>query len=136
MLDFYALKWCIEDWHRILKNDCEVEKNTHSTAERIKRALTLDAVIAWRLSVLTLLGRATPEISASPMFGDAEITVLLDYAGDMGFKLPCHKNPDKTPEIHELSLREAVLLVVRFGGYFHRKNDTPTGHQVVWNGYF
>ena len=136
VLDFYALRWRIEDWHRILKSGCDVEKIAHSTADRIKRAVTINAVIAWRLSVLTLLGRATPEIPASQMFDDAEIAVLLDYAGDMGFELPCQKKPNKTPEIHDLSLGEAVLLVARLGGYLNRKHDAPPGHQVVWNGYF
>ena len=64
VLTFYSLRWRIEDWHRILKSGCEVEKIAHSTAERIKRAVTINAVIAWRLSVLTLLGRVTPEVNA------------------------------------------------------------------------
>ncbi len=136
VLDFYALRWRIEDWHRILKSGCEVERIAHGTADRIKRAVTVNAVIAWRLSVLTPLGRATPETSASQMFDDAEIAVLLDYAGDMGFELACRKSPDRTPEIRDLSLGEAVLPVARPGGYLNRKNDAPPGHQVVWNGYF
>ncbi len=58
--------------------------------------------------MLTLLGRATPEISALKLFDDTEIAVLLDYAGDMGFKLPCQKNPDEPPEIDEVSLGNAL----------------------------
>ena len=73
VLDFYAFRWRSEDWYRILKNGCEVEKIAHSTAARITRAMTINAVIAWRLSVLTRLGHATPEISASHMLDDAEI---------------------------------------------------------------
>ena len=64
VLTFYSLRWRIEDGHRILKRGCEVEKIAHITAERIKRAVTINAVIAWRLSVLTLLGRVTPEVNA------------------------------------------------------------------------
>ena len=65
------------------------------------------------------------------MFDDAETAVLLDYAGDMGSKLPCQKN-----EIHELSFKEAVLPIARLGGYLHLKNDALSGHQVVGNEYF
>ncbi|MCY4289179.1 MAG: hypothetical protein OXC63_11360 [Aestuariivita sp.] len=117
VLDFCALRWRIEDWRPILKSGCEVEKIAHRTAERIKRAVTLNAVIAWRLSVLTLLGRATPAVKALQMFDTSEITVLLDYTGDMGFQLPCQKNSDHPPAIDEVSLGEAVLLIARLDGY-------------------
>ena len=70
------------------------------------------------------------------MFEESEIAVLLDYAGDMGFQLPCQKTPDTLPEITDVSLGEAVLLIARLGGYLNRKNEAPPGHQVVWNGYF
>ena len=50
------------------------------------------------------------------MFEESEIAVLLDYAGDMGFQLPCQKTPDTLPEIADVSLGEAVLLMARLGG--------------------
>ncbi|MCY4152770.1 MAG: IS4 family transposase [Aestuariivita sp.] len=136
VLNFYALRWRIEDWHRILKSGCEVEKIAHSTAERIKRAVTINAVIGWRLSVLTLLGRVTPEVKALQMFETSEIAVLLDYAGDMKVPLLCQTDPNQPPKMDDVSLGEAVLLIARLGGYLNRKNDAPPGHQVVWNGYF
>ena len=135
VLDLYALRWRIEDWHRILKSGCDVEKTAHNTAERIKRAVTLNAVIAWRLSALTLLGRATPELPAENLFAKSEIAMLLDYAHHMGFSLPCQETPGDMPELDAVSLGEAVLLVARLGGYLNRKNDGPPGHQVVWEGY-
>ena len=67
VLDLYSLRWRIEDWHRILKIGCEVEKIALSTAERVKRAVAINAVIAWRLAALTLMGRDTPELSAQTM---------------------------------------------------------------------
>ena len=112
-----------------------MEKTAHSTAERIKRAVALNAVIAWRLSALTLLGRATPELPAENLFAKSEIAMLLDYARHMGFSLPCQANPGEMPELDAVSLGEAVLLVARLGGYLNRKNDGPPGHQLVWEGY-
>ena len=112
-----------------------MEKTAHNTAERIKRAVTLNAVIAWRLSALTLLGRATPELPAENLFAKSEIAMLLDYAHHMGFSLPCQETPGDMPELDAVSLGEAVLLVARLGGYLNRKNDGPPGHQVVWEGY-
>ena len=68
IVEQYRLRWRIEDWHRILKSGCKVEFLGHRTGERIERAVTINAVIAWRLAAMTLMGRETPElpISSSP----------------------------------------------------------------------
>ena len=58
MLNWYRLRWRIEDWHRVLKSGCKVEQLGHRREERIERAVAIRAVIAWRLTALTLLGRA------------------------------------------------------------------------------
>src|ERR671936_2848278 len=33
------------------------------------------------------------------------------------------------------TLRDAVRLVARIGGYLGRKNDSDPGHQLMWQGY-
>ncbi|MCY4316916.1 MAG: hypothetical protein OXC66_12490 [Roseovarius sp.] len=101
--------------HHILKSGCEVEKIAHGTAERIRRAVAINAVIAWRLAELALLGRAAAELKALQMFGKSEIAVLPDCAGYMGFELRCWKSPDTPLAIDDVSLGEAVLLVARLG---------------------
>ena len=49
VLDWYRLRWRIEDWHRVLKSGCQVEQLGHRRGERIERA-----VIAWRLTLVVL----------------------------------------------------------------------------------
>ena len=68
VLDWYALRCRIEDWHGILKTVCKAEYLGHRRGERIERALTIKAVIAWRLAALTLLGRETPELAAEVFY--------------------------------------------------------------------
>ncbi len=50
ILRMYRLRWRIEDWRRILKSGCKAEEVAFRTAERIKRAAAINAVIAWRRS--------------------------------------------------------------------------------------
>ena len=52
----YQLGWRIEDWHRVLKSGCKVEYLGHRRGEKIKRAVTINASIAPRLTAMTLLG--------------------------------------------------------------------------------
>ena len=63
-LRWYCLRWRIEDWHRVLKSGCAVEKLTYKTAERLKRGIAMRAVIAWRIMLMTLLGRECPDLPA------------------------------------------------------------------------
>ena len=80
VLEWYRLRWRIEDWHRVMKSGCKVEYLAHRTGERIERAVTINAVIAWRLAAMTLLGRDTPELPAGTLFSDIEIAALEDFA--------------------------------------------------------
>lgn len=43
-LRWYCLRWRIEDWHRVLKSVCRVEKLAHETAERLRRAIAINMV--------------------------------------------------------------------------------------------
>lgn len=79
-IKWYSLRWRIEDWHRVLKSGCGIEKLAHQTAERLRRAIAINMVIAWRIMLMTLLGRKTPELPAELLFSDLEIKVLAAFA--------------------------------------------------------
>ena len=96
---------------------CRAEQFAFHSTERLQRALTIQAVIAWRLMLMTLLGREVPEYDAELMFTDIELRFLADYATDTA--LPAPRN-----------LAAAVLLVAILGGYQNRKHDPPPGHQI------
>ncbi len=123
VVEQYALRWRIEDWHRILKSGCKAEHLNHRDGERIERAVTIKAVIAWRLFVMVMLGRETPELPAEMLFSDTEIMVLKDFAADRRLK----PQPD--------NLGHAVLVMAVMGGYLNRRSDPPPGHRIIWRGY-
>ena len=79
-LRWYCLRWRIEDWHRVLKSGCRIEALQHKTAERLKRAIAINLVIAWRIMLMTLLGRQCPDLAAEVLFSDIEVEVLRAYA--------------------------------------------------------
>ena len=118
----YLRRWRVEDFFRVLKSGCRAEHLGFHSAERLERALTIQAVIAWRLMLMTLLGREVPECDADLLFSDVELRFLADYAADSGLSAPD-------------TLAGAVLLVALLGGYQNRKHDPPPGHQIMWRGY-
>ena len=88
MVDLYRLRWRIEDWHRILKSGCGVERVAHRKAERVEREVAALAVIVWRLHMFPLLGRDTPGLKASELFSEPERRVLADFARSRGVEGP------------------------------------------------
>ena len=129
VVDLYALRWRIEEYHRILTSGCNVEKIARTTPERVKRAVTINAVIAWRLATLTLLGRETPEQPAATMLSETEINLLHDDA------ISHNGVAADRAEHTSLFLDRVVMLIARLGGYLNRKADAPPGHQIVREGY-
>jgi hypothetical protein len=119
---WYCLRWRIEDWHRVLKSGCGIEKIAHKTADRLRRAVAINLVIAWRIMLMTLLGREAPNLPPDVLFSDIEIEVLRGYAKKKNLN-----SPD--------CLGAAVRLVANIGGYIGRSSDPPPGHQLVWKGY-
>ncbi len=79
-LRWYTLRWRIEDWHRVLKSGCCIGKLAHETAERLRRAIGINLVIAWRIMLMTLLARENPTLPAEVLFSDVELRVLNAYA--------------------------------------------------------
>jgi hypothetical protein len=69
-----------QDWHRVLKSGCAVERIAHQSAERIRRAIAINLVIGWRIMLMTLLGRQTPELPPEVLFSDIELQVLNAYS--------------------------------------------------------
>jgi hypothetical protein len=122
VLSYYAKRWRIEDWHRILKTCCRVEEPAHEDAECLKRLLAINMVIAWRLHLMTLLGREVPNLPAETIFSDLEIRCMRLFS--QNYRLP-----------PPADLGAAVLLVAKLGGYIHRANDPPPGAEVLCRGF-
>ncbi len=122
VLEWYRLRWRIEDWHRILKSGCKVEYLGHRTGERIERAVTIKAVIAWRLAAMTLLGRETPELPSEVFFAQIQLRVLRHFASKRGLAAPGNLG---------LAVRTMAIL----GGYLYRAHAPPPGHQKIWEGW-
>ena len=121
IVGFYLQRWRIEDFFRVLKSGCRVEFLLFRTADRLQRAIAINAVIAWRIMVMTLLGRQVPDGEPQLMFTDGELGFLRDYAIEHGLGAP-----DR--------LGDAVRLVAHLGGYRDRTHDPDPGHQIMWHG--
>lgn len=122
-LEWYARRWGIECYHRILKSGCRIEARQLESAERLCNALAIDMIVAWRIHYLTTLGQETPDLPCTVYFTDAEWKALITFTNRT--KIP----PDMPP-----SLNEAVRLLGKLGGYLARNGDGHPGSEVLWRG--
>ncbi len=121
-LRWYCLRWRIEDWHRVIKTGCRIEHLAHQSAERLRRAIAINLVIGWRIMLMALLGRETPQLPPEVLFTDIEVELLHGFAQQNKLAPPTQ-------------LGAAVRLVAKLGGYIGRNTDPPPGHQVLWQGF-
>ncbi len=75
-IKYYKCRWRIEEFHRVLKSACKVEAHKHDSAEKLKIVIAVDMVVAWRIMLLTLLGRECPEMPADIVFDKHELLVM------------------------------------------------------------
>lgn len=123
-LAWYAARWGIEVWHKVLKSGCQIEHKQLGTAFRLTTCLTLYSVIAWRILYATMLARAVPDVPC---------TVLLDDDEWQGLYCRIHKvaiASAKPP-----SLRQAVRWIGQLGGFQGRKGDGEPGVKALWTGF-
>ncbi len=60
----------------MLKSGCNILDHQNHSAEALLRAIAIDAVIAWRIMLLALLGREVPELPCEVVFDRCECRVL------------------------------------------------------------
>jgi hypothetical protein len=93
-LGWYARRWGIEVFHRILKSGCRIEDRQLGTADRLETCLAIDLVIAWRIQWLTVQGKETPEVACDVFLAEEEWKPLYAYL----FQRP---PPEKPPTLAE-----------------------------------
>ena len=121
-IQWYACRWGIEVFHRILKSGCQIEDRQLGTADRLEACLAIDAVVAWRIHHLTYLGRVTPDLPCDTVFEDDL------WKGVIVFRT--RKPPPEKPP----SLREMIRMIAGLGGFLGRKSDGEPGTQTLWRG--
>jgi hypothetical protein len=120
-LAWYAMRWRIETFHKILKSGCRAEASKLRIAERIANLIAVFCILSWRIFWMTMMNRVAPV--ASPLVALTNIeTHLLDRL------LPT------TIERPKATLSTYLVKIARLGGYLKRAKDSPPGNMVMWRG--
>jgi Transposase DNA-binding/Transposase DDE domain len=122
-LNWYALRWKIEIFHKILKSGCKAEESKLRTAERLVNLISILCVLAWRNFWMTMINRSTKTAPPSLVLTKNEVTILDQLVKDKVERRKSEKN-----------LSSYLNKIARLGGYLARANDPPPGNIVMWRG--
>ncbi len=122
-LRWYAQRWKIELFHKVLKSGCRVETARLRTAERLTKLIAVFCILGWRIFWTTMINRAAPDAPPQVPLTEAEIAVI-DRAPRDRVAVP-GKN----------TLSHYLTKVARLGGYLARARDPPPGNTVMWRGW-
>jgi hypothetical protein len=116
MVHWYAVRWRIEVFHKIVKSVCRAESHQEETAQRLERMLMFDLVVAWRIQVLTEVGRQSPDLPASDYFAESEWKALYAYI-------------NHTPQVPAQApgLGQMMHWIGRLGGFVKCKSNPHPG---------
>jgi hypothetical protein len=122
-LEWYASRWKIETFHKIVKSGCKAEESKLRTADRLVNLIAVFCILSWRIFWMTMFNRSASDAPALIAFTDTECR-LLD-----------HLVPDK-PKSNSArkSLSSYIVKVARLGGFLARASDSPPGNMVMWRG--
>jgi hypothetical protein len=121
-LDWYAMRWKIETFHKILKSGCKAEESKLRTADRLANLISVFCILSWRIFWLTMLNRCAAHAPAQLAVTQTEIELLDRVVKD-------------TPRTAQAPpLLRSLIKLAQLGGYLARASDPPPGNTVMWRG--
>jgi len=120
-LEWYALRWKIEVFHKILKSGCKAEESKLRTAQRLTELISLFCMLSWRVFWMTMLNPSAPDAVPTLALTATEIGVLDRLVNDK-------------PKARHKTLSHYLIKIARLGGYLARASDPPPGNTVMWRG--
>ena len=122
-INWYAMRWKIEVFHKILKSGCKAEDSKLRTAERLANLMAVFCILSWRVLWLTMLNRIAPDASPKRALTGTEIA-LLDRLISGASHRRCRSG----------TLASYLTKLARLGGHLARAADPPPGNVVIWRG--
>lgn len=131
-VDWYTVRWLIEEFHKVEKSGCRLEAAQLDDAADIKRLAAVIAVTAVRLLMLRSLAHRA--ISRDSTEEDA--ASLQRAVPWLWIFVVARANKKNPVDPSQLTAREFWLRIARQGGYIGRKHDGRPGWSTIWKGWY
>lgn len=121
VVEDYERRWLIEEYHKVIKSGCSIEKHALRTADRLEPLIGLISVIGIRLFQLKLIGRTEKAAKAKKH-------VPSDW-------LECLLRLQPKVKRTKITVYEFFRELAKLGGFLGRTGDGEPGWQTIWRGF-
>ena len=118
-VQWYALRWKIEVFHKILKSGCRAEQARLRTAPRLTNLLAVFCILSWRVFWLAMTHRIDPEAGPELVFTDLELRILDRLVTDK----PHRPRSNTCSGVIRLSWRDWAVTGAQLGPSTRQRND-------------
>ena len=120
-IEDYEHRWLAEEYHKVIKSGCSIEKHALRSADRLEPLIALTTVIGTRLFQLKLIGRKQKDVLARK-FVPAKWLKALKLA-------------EPQLKTAQLTVYQFFRELAKLGGFLARKGDGEPGWETTWHGY-
>ena len=117
----YECRWLIEEYHKVLKTGCGIDRHALRTAARWEALRGLISVIGVRLLPMKTFAKEEPTTPARDRVPSTWLKVLKTMKPKLSGR--------------ELTVYEFWRELAKLGGFLGRKHDGEPGWQTLWRGY-
>jgi len=123
IITYYAIRWIIEVFFRVIKSGCRIERRRFEHVERSLTFVAVSLIVAWRVLMVCRLGRSCPDLDCEAIFEPSEWKSVY---------VAVHRRaaPEQAPRLGEM-----IKLIAQLGGYVNAPGrKDPPGPQTIWLG--
>ena len=121
VIEDYEKRWLIEEYHKVLKSGCSIEKHALRTADRLEPLIALITILGTRLLQLKLVGRNQKQAKA-------KTHIPSDWLKALKLVHPKTK-------LTNMTVYEFFRELAKLGGFLGRKGDGEPGWETTWHGF-
>jgi hypothetical protein len=118
ILEYYEVRWLIEEFHKCLKTGCRLESRLYETAVRLQAVAGMLSVPAVRLLQMKTIARRQPDLPAEHVVPNVWLEMLRALRGR-----PIH------------TINDFMRHLAGLGGFLMRKGDGEPGWITIWHGF-
>jgi hypothetical protein len=121
VVEYYQLRWLVEEFHKAIKTGCRLESRQLQNSARLEPLIALLSVVGVRLLQLKTIARHDRERKATGTVPGALLQLLTRLR-------PRLQNTQVTVD-------QFIREVAKLGGFIGRKSDGDPGWQTIWLGW-
>lgn len=123
-IEWYKMRWKIEEYFKVLKSGCNIEALRLSTGERLERIIAIKSILAFKILYLSKVASLYPGESCAKIMSTKEWKTLYIREHE------ANKLPTEPPTV-----KEVIVWLGKLGGFMNRKSDKLPGIVTLWRGY-